>query len=140
MTTNLNHGRNTTAYLPRTTGKLVQLACAAGLAFGLSACAQGTDNSASTLAEVVVPDADFTFATSRKVSLEVQVGATPEMIEISDSEGRRLMQGAFVNSTTIDLEVPVGRASSLTIRAGQNEDAVERAIEIGANDRAVLKL
>ncbi len=140
MTKNLGYGGPASAILPQMR-KLVQLTCGVGFAIGLTACAQGPDSSAKNLAEVVVPDENFTFATSKKVSLQVQVapGASPEMIEISDSEGRRLMQGAFVNSTTIDLEVPVGRAGSLKIRTGQNEDAKERSIDISAN-RAVLEL
>ncbi|MCA9556589.1 MAG: hypothetical protein KC933_41585, partial [Myxococcales bacterium] len=80
------------------------------LALGLSACAQGLGEvgEGQGLADLQITDPDFTFATNQSVSLTVQASAgAPERVEVSDAEGRRLMEGAFLGDATVELKVPL---------------------------------
>jgi len=107
------------------------LACAGVL--GLVACAQSADPSDNLpLAELVVTDPNFDFATTRTVRVELTAaeGAAPQAIEVSDAEGRRLMDGAFRSSVSMDLKVPVGRANTLQLRTGQGAQAVQQQLTV----------
>ena len=111
---------------------------------GLSACADvATDGQTpDSLDQLVITDPDFDFSTSRSVRLELRAedGAAPKAVEVADSEGRRLMDGAFRGSATIDLKVPVGRDRTLKMRVGQGDDVVERDLEVDAERRVVSGL
>lgn len=109
------------------------LACASALS--LVGCAQSAAPGDDVpLAELVVTDPDFDFATTRTVRVELTAaeGAAPQAIEVSDSEGRRLMDGAFRSSVSMDLKVPVGRADTLQLRTGQGAQAVQRQLTVNA--------
>lgn len=108
-------------------------------AVGLAACAPADGTEAASLADLTVTDPNFTFENTRTVSLELQVAGsdTPRAIEVADAEGRRLMQGAFVQDAALDLKVPVGRASTLQVRSGQGANATVQQVDIDANGRAI---
>lgn len=102
-------------------------------ALGLCGCATdiNSENQAPvSLDELVVPSADFTFATSRAVTLQLDSSDGPVAVEVRDSENRRLMQGAFRESVSIDLRLPVGMPSKLTVRTGLGEDAAEQTVQL----------
>ena len=111
---------------------------------GLVACAPnpGSQANVDRLADLEVNDPDFAFATQRSISLEVRVDSTaaPQLVEIADAEGRRLMQGAFLSDTRLDLKVPVGQASTLEVRTGQGAEVSKQSIQIDARGRAVAEI
>ena len=108
----------------------------------LSACTEPTwqpaAESPKRLADVVVTDPDFDFATTQSVKVELQMaeGSAPQAIEAFDADGRRLMDGAFKSSASIDLRLPVGRANEVKLRVGSGDSAVERTLKVDANGRA----
>ena len=110
-------------------------------AAALAGCTAPTFNEAEPqrLADVKVSDPNFDFGTSQTVRLELTAaaGAQPQALEVTDSEGRRLMDGAFKSGASIDLKVPVGRAQSVTLRVGQGDAATERVLTVDAQQRAV---
>jgi len=114
---------------------------AGALALGLTACAQSDDDHGQ-LADLVVTDPSFTFATARNVSLELKVSgsATPQLVEVADAEGRRLMQGAFLEDTTLDLKVPVGQSPTLQVRTGAGAEATVQDVTIDGSGRAVTEI
>lgn len=110
---------------------------------GLAACADVADGpSPERLDQLVITDPNFDFSTSRAVRLELRAeeGAAPKAIEVADSEGRRLMDGAFRGSATIDLKVPVGLDRTLEVRVGKGQDAVSHDLAIGDDGRVVSGL
>ncbi len=119
----------------------LSLATAALGLLGATACvdASGGSSVPESLDQLEITDPNFDFATSRSVRLELRAeeGAVPQAVEVTDSEGRRLMDGAFRGSAVVDLKVPVGRESTLKLRVGNGDDAVERALNVDANHRAV---
>lgn len=123
--------------------KLSLSVAALGL-LGATACvdASGGASAPETLDQLVITDPNFDFSTSRAVRLELRADEAtgPQAVEVTDSEGRRLMDGAFRGSAVVDLKVPVGRARTLKLRVGQGEDAVERELDVDADRRAVGEL
>lgn len=117
---------------------------AGAFTLGLAGCAQFANDGAQgeRLADLQITDPNFSFATSRTVSLEVRVSeaAGPQIVEVADAEGRRLMQGAFLNDTTFDLKVPLGQAPVFKVRTGQGDQAVEQDVAIDADGRAVTSI
>ncbi len=122
--------------------KLYFAIAALGL-LGATSCvdAPGGSSVPDTLDQLEITDPNFSFATSRSVRLELRAdeAAEPQAIEVTDSEGRRLMDGAFRGSVVIDLKVPVGH-ERLKLRVGRGDDAVERELDVDANLRAVGEL
>ena len=112
-------------------------ALASAALMGAVACAPGGADDArpERLADVVVPDADFTFATTKTVQLELQTAAD-EAIEVADADGRRVMDGAFAAGARLDLKVPVG-TQQLTVRTRRGADTLQRDVAIAADGRAV---
>lgn len=122
----------------------LSLALAALGLLGVTACvdASGGSSGPETLDQLEITDPNFHFATSRAVRLELRAdeAAAPQAIEVTDSEGRRLMDGAFRGSVVVDLKVPVGRDRTLKLRVGQGDNVVERELNVDANLRAVTEL
>ena len=119
---------------------------AAALALlGLGACTMPSAPSTpegdapERLADVVVTDPAFDFSTTSSVKLELRMaeGSQPRAVEAFDSEGRRLMDGAFKAGATVDVRVPVGRADKVTLRIGVGTNVEERVLSVGANGLAV---
>ena len=77
---------------------------------------------------------------SSDLELRADEAATPQAVEVTDSEGRRLMDGAFKGSAVVDLRVPLGQEGSLKLRVGRGEQATERTLEVDANLRAAADL
>lgn len=121
----------------------ITLAIAALGLLGVTACvdASGGTSTPESLDQLQITDPSFDFSTSRAVRLELRAdeAAEAKAVEVTDSEGRRLMDGAFRGSAVIDLKVPVGRARTLKLRVGQGDEAVERDLDVDA-DRAVGEL
>lgn len=117
------------------------LALAALGLLGATACADVASDAAApeSLDQLEITDPNFDFSTSRAVRLELRADetATPQAVEVTDSEGRRLMDGAFRGSAVVDLKVPVGRDRTLKLRVGHGDDAVERDLTVDADLRAV---
>jgi hypothetical protein len=110
---------------------------------GAVACADVSGTAEPTrLEEVVVPDERFDFATARAVRLDLVVheGAEPQAIEVLDTEGRRLMDGAFKSSVSLDLQVAAGRDQSLQLRVGQGDAVTTRVVAVDADGRASTEL
>lgn len=110
---------------------------------GAVACADvGGTAEPTRLEEVVVPDERFDFATARAVRLDlvVQEGAEPQAIEVLDTEGRRLMDGAFKSSVSLDLQVAAGRDQALQLRVGQGDAVTTRVVAVDADGRASTEL
>lgn len=126
--------------MPRILNTALQSVALLGL-LGTAACAELGD-APTRLDQLVVTDPNFDFATTETVRLELRAedGAAPKAIEVSDSEGRRLMDGAFRGSASMDFKVPVGRAQTLKVRVGQGDEAVQHEVSIDANRRAVSEL
>lgn len=122
----------------RAFNRAARAAIAATGLFGLLAC-DGTGSvdgeAPASLADLVVSDADFTFASTKTVRLEVET-AEGEAVEVADADGRRVMDGAFLQGASIDLKVPVGN-ERLTVRTLRGDETVSRDVEIGADGRAV---
>ena len=114
------------------------------LVLALAACAEApTDGPAGgRLADLQVTDPDFTFATSRSVRLELRVpaGAAPQLVEVADAEGRRLMQGAFLEGARVALQVPVGQAGALRVRTGRGAQVTEHEVAIDDGGHAVASI
>lgn len=125
------------------TKKMTLVVLGFGLA-ALSACVGAGDDAQGPerLDQLVITDPNFDFATTRTVQLELRAedGAAPQAVEVADAEGRRLMDGAFRGSATIDLKVPVGRDGTLKLRVGKGVDAVERELDIDGDRRVVGSL
>lgn len=113
---------------------------AGAFALGLAGCAQSNDAGPESgrIADLEITDPNFSFATSRSVRLQLrsEEGSAPQLVEVADAEGRRLMQGAFLNDTTIDLKVPVGQAHMVKVRAGQGAEATQQDVMIDDAGRA----
>lgn len=111
---------------------------------GATACADASGGSSvpDSLDQLEITDPNFDFATSRSVRLELRANEAigPQAVEVTDSEGRRLMDGAFRDSAVIDLKVPVGRERTLKLRIGNGDDAVERELEVDVSRRVVGEL
>jgi len=117
---------------------LLICAAAAGCAVDADAPANGAAESLDTL---VVPSADFTFATSRGVRVEIAPeGETNEAVavEIADTEGRRLVKGAFIGRTAVDVKLPLGAGQQLRVRTGNGDQAKTQVVDI-ADGRAVVR-
>ena len=116
----------------------------ATLAFAGTACVDGNTDAASatTLDQLEITDPNFDFSTSRSVRLELRAdeAATPQAIEVTDSQGRRLMDGAFRGSAVVDLKVALGQEDTLKLRVGRGAEATERTLEVDANLRAATDL
>ena len=117
----------------------------ATVALGLasSACIDAqTEATPGSLDQLEITDPNFDFSTSRSVRLELRAdeAATPQAIEVTDSEGRRLMDGAFKGSAVVDLKVALGQEDTLKLRVGRGAEATERTLEVDANLRAATDL
>lgn len=113
------------------------------LALGLAACATNeADAPADELATLVVSDPNFDFSTRRSAQLELRAAenAEPVALEIRDSEGRRLLQGAFRSGATLNFKLPLGADSSLTIRTGAGEAATEQVVRLNDAGHGVANL
>lgn len=125
-----------------TRSKFAALCSAALLGLlGAAGCAQDASREAGSLDELVVTDPDFTFATSRSVRLELRApdGEPGAAVEVSDAEGRRLMDGAFVGSAQIDLKIPVGAERRLNVRTVRGDAASLEEVSIDPDGRAVVE-
>lgn len=121
----------------------LRLGCSAlgALALGvvsLTGCTERTAERPERLDQVVVSDPNFDFSTTRSVRLTLQPSeaAGQRPVEVTDAEGRRLMNGAFRGAAAIDLKVPVGSPGRLTVRAGRGADAVQREIDLAEDGSA----
>jgi hypothetical protein len=107
-------------------------------AVSLSACAiDGGED--PTLAEIVIQDPNFDFATSRAVSLELSptsVEAASQAVEVSDAEGRLLFRGAFSGPTTLDLKLRAGAQPMLTVRTGAGAQVTTQRVNLDTNGHA----
>lgn len=123
---------------------IYRAALAGAFALGLAGCAQSGDAGPESgrIADLEVTDPSFTFATSRSVSLQLrtQEGAAPQLVEVADAEGRRLMQGAFLRDATIDLKIPVGQASMIKVRTGRGAEATQQDVTVDDAGRATATL
>ncbi len=118
-----------------------------GVAAGLTACSDPSWRTTppsepaepKTLADVVVTDPNFDFSTTQSVRLQLRAaeGSEPKAVEVTDSEGRRLMDGAFKSGASIDLRLPVGKANAVKLRVGSGAEAVERELTVDGNATAV---
>ena len=114
-----------------------------GVAAGLTACSDPAFRPAptepKTLADVVVSDPNFDFGTTQSVRLQLRAaeGSEPKAVEVTDSEGRRLMDGAFKSGASIDLRLPVGKANTVKLRVGSGAEAVERELTVDGNATVV---
>ncbi len=110
-------------------------------AVALAGCATEapSDQTPGSLDELVVPSADFTFATSRAISVQLDAKNGPAAIEVRDSENRRLMQGAFRESVNIDLKLPLGLQPRLTVRSGLGDNAIEQTIDLDEAGRGTAE-
>ncbi len=111
-------------------------------ALGLCGCSTpiNSDPAPGSLDELIVPNPDFTFATSQAVTLQLDNRDGPAAVEVRDSENRRLMQGAFRGSASIDLRLPLGMPPKLTVRTGLGEDAVEQTVVLDEAGRGTAEL
>ncbi len=110
--------------------------CAGALSFAACAVDGGED---PTLAELVIEDPNFDFATSRSVRLELRptsVEAASQGVEVSDAEGRLLFRGAFSAPTTLDLKLRAGAERSLTVRSGSGPQATIQQVDLDSAGRA----
>ncbi len=113
------------------------------LALGLAACATNdADAPAQELGTLVVSDPDFDFSTRRSAQLELRAAdnAAPVALEIRDSEGRRLLQGAFKSGATLNFKLPLGADRSLTVRTGAGDAATEQVVRLNDAGRGVANL
>lgn len=112
------------------------------MAIGLAGCANGLESGTpESLADLVVPDEDFTFATAKTIELDLRVaeGTAPAAVEVADAEGRRIMNGAFLDSAKLNVKLPAHHADSIKVRVGQGDQAVVRDISV-ADGRATANL
>lgn len=116
-------------------------ACIAFAAAGLFGCADAASETPERLDQLVIEDPDFDFATSRAVQLRLEKSAdqAPVAVEVTDVEGRRLMDGAFRSTATIDLKIPVGSEGRLTVRTGQGEQAKSQDVTLDDAGRATAQ-
>lgn len=97
--------------------------------------AETTTQAPEGLAGVVVPDEDFTFATSRAVALELAAaprdGAEWVPVEVRTPDGQVVYRGAVSTAAGTKVRLPIALADkALTVIAGQGEDAVVHEIEV----------
>lgn len=104
-----------------------------------SGCAlESTDSGPQTLDDLVVTDPDFSFATSRSIRLDLKPSAAAaggHAIEVTDEEGRRLLKGAVLGDTVVNLPLPTAQGRELRIRTGRS--AAEQTVVVDADNRAV---
>ena len=108
-----------------------------------AACADvGGAAEPTRLDQVIVPDESFDFATARAVRLDLvlEPGAAPQALEVLDTESRRLLDGAFKASASVDLRLPAGRDQALQVRVGQGAAATTRVVAVDAAGRATTEL
>jgi len=106
--------------------------------FATGCALEPSDSDAQALEELVVTDPNFSFATSRSVRLEVNPSteiAGGHALEVSDDEGRRLLKGAVLGKSVVQLPLPTAQGRELRIRSGRS--AAEQTVVVDADNRAV---
>ena len=110
----------------------------AALAFTVGGCAlEPGAGGVESLDTLVITDPTFTFATQKTVrlNLSVQEDTAGQLVEVSDTEGRVLVEGAFLKDVNLDVYVASHLDKSLKLRTvGSN--APIRDIEIDSSGQA----
>lgn len=111
----------------------------------LSGCTRSASETVATtptskLDTLVVADPDFTFATRRKVQLQLQPTAANVAVPVivNDARGRRLFKGAVRQPVALDLKVAKGSDNTLTVVTGRGDDAKTQTVRL-EGDRGVAQ-
>ena len=93
------------------------------------------------LASLTVADESFTFATARTARLRLEpMAASPaeaQLVQVTDSEGRRLFAGVVLDPISLDLQLSNASSDTLTVTTGQGPDSVSRTVSLTQGDGSV---